>query len=266
MIRMYLSGKVHRQLIALLLFVACAAEAQPGEKKPEEKKPYYLSLNAADVKTVCSINGETLGLQYYDAYGTLKEIPLRILDASRKTVATLSLDKVFGLNTYSFNLLSVYPGWKMNYTYTAQLVDEKGKKYELLFRLVPPPTAPDFEVSIMVDPQELKCDALSDNLVKFYGVISGGSPPYTVDWYVLNNARTDFLYQPQEQVIGAAGKTPVITVDKDPEYYVALYVKDNCGHLQEAIVQLACDDERKKINTIFVEQIPDPTRSLPIIH
>jgi hypothetical protein len=223
-----------------------------------KKVPYYINLNSSTGTKVHEITDETLALQYTDAYGRWKDIPLKITDAEGKAVAAVGLGKVYGLNSFVISLKDVYSGWKQDHTYFCELKDEQGKLYELLFRLVEAPEKPGPVVNIVVNPEQMDCDDLSYSVVKFYGDIKGGKPPYVVNWYVLNNERTDFLYQPREQVLEASGKTPVITVDKTPDYYVVLYVKDACGNEEESVVQLVCEDKRKKINTIFVEQLGRP--------
>lgn len=222
-----------------------------------KKVPYYINLNALTATKVYEVTDQTLAIQYTDAYGRWNEIPLKITSQG-KDVATVSLAKAYGLNTFVIALKDLYSDWKNDHTYFCTLKDERGKVYELPFRLVEAPEKPGPTVSIVVSPEQMNCDDLSVSVVKFYGDIKGGKPPFQVNWYVLNNERTDFLYQPREQFIEVAGKTPVITVDKTPDYYVVLYVKDACGNEEQSIVQLVCEDQRKKINTIFVEEIGRP--------
>lgn len=253
--------KMSHSAFAVALIVVLSSFAAVGQGL--KKTPYYINLNASDGAKTHEITDETLALQYTDAYGRWPEIPLKITDAEGKPVATVSLGKVYGLNSFVVALKDIYSDWKNDHTYFCTLKDEQGKIYELPFRLVEAPEKPGPAVSIVVSPEQMSCDDLSFSVVKFYGDIKGGKAPYQVNWYVLNNERTDFLYQPREQILEASGTTPVITVDKTPDYYVVLYVKDACGNEEQSIVQLVCEDKRKKINTIFVEQLGRPlTRPL----
>jgi hypothetical protein len=226
--------------------------------QPKDKIPYYVNLNQTEVGIVHEISDSRLHLEYYDAYGTAKEFLFRIYDWKRSLVTTLKMDKSFGQNNYSIKLDEVYTGWELNKTYTGELKDEAGTLYKLPLRLVPPPIKDDPYVNIMVNPLEVGCTDLSQSLVEFYGDVQGGKAPYTVSWFVLNKHRTDFLYQPKEETVYSQGKASVIRVDKNPEYYVVFYVKDACGNEQKKIVNLVCEKKKKKINTIFVEELTSP--------
>ena len=229
------------------------AYAQTGEKHS-----YYINLNEADGQHVHVITDRTLSLHYFDAYGRWKNIPLQIYDWRRNLVATLSLDKAFGLNSFVVDMDNIYSDWGLNKVYTCRLKDESNQVYELPVKLVAPPEMPNPLVDIIVNPLEVKCDDLSQNVVDFYGKIEGGKPPYTVNWFIVNNDRTKFLYQPREEWIEQPGKTMVVTVDQNPDYYVLLYVKDACGGLGKKAVNLVCHDKRKRINTLFVEDFDMP--------
>jgi len=229
-----------------------------GVAQEIKKVPYYISLNDANGATVRDISDKTLSLQYYDSYGRLKDIALSIYDWKRVLVATVSLDKAFGLNSYVIDLDNVYSDWKPRSLYTCELKDENNRKYVLPFRLVPPPETPGPDVSILVNPIEVSCEDVTSNVVEYYGSIDGGKAPYTVQWYIMNDSRTQFLYQPREEIITKAGKTTVISVDANPDYYVVMFVKDACGNLQQKVVNLTCEENRKKINSVFIEQLESP--------
>jgi len=244
--------KYYHSVLVLAFIMACFA-GYKAAAQTAEKTPYYIDLNTADGARVHEISDKTLSLQYFDSYGKWKEIPLKIYDWKRNLVATLSLDKAYGLNSFVIKLEDIYSDWHLNEVYVCELRDESNRKYELPVKLIPMPDRPAPSVDILVNPLEMKCDGISPNVVEFYGQIEGGKAPYIVDWYIVNDARTEFLYQPREEIIKTAGKTMVITVDKKPDYYVMLYVKDACGAVQQKAVNLVCQDKRKKINTIFVE-------------
>jgi hypothetical protein len=251
--------KAMRKPYILILAVAVLGYAFTATAQEDFKKtPYYISLNDADGNRVHEISNETLSLQYSDAYGKWNDIPLKIYNWKREPITTLNLDKAFGLNSFVIDLKSVHSDWELNTIYTCELIDESGRKYSLPIRLVPPPETKDPEVSIFVNPLNIECNGLSEDVVEFYGEIKGGKAPYTVSWFILNSARADFLYQPLEEIIKMSGKTSVVTVDQNPDYYVVLFVKDACGGSQQKVVNLVCEERRKKINTIFVEELASP--------
>jgi len=246
-------------LIAMLLVAAaCTTWAQEKGTNPGVKPLYYLDINKVSKETVNTIHDELLAIQYYDSYGQEKEIPLKIYNWKREQVATYSLSKEFGLNNFSINLGVAYDSWKEGEMYTCEMADESGHRYELILRKQTLKNEPP-KVNLLVNPVHLQCKELTGNLVEFYGEISGGKTPYQVSWYVLNNDRTDFLYQPREEVVTVPGNTLVIRVDKNPDYYVMLHVRDACGNEQKQIVHLVCQGKKKKINTLFVE----PLKELP---
>lgn len=246
-------------LIALLLVAAsCTTWAQEKGDNPGVKTLYYLDMNKASKETVNTIHDELLAIQYYDSYGQEKEIPLKIYNWKREQVTTYSLSKAFGLNHFSINLGTAYDAWKEGEIYTCEMADESGHRYELILRKQTLKHEPP-KVKLLVNAVHLQCKALTGNLVEFYGEISGGKTPYQVRWYVLNNEQTDFLYQPREEVVTVPGNTLVIRVEKNPDYYVMLLVRDACGNEQKQMVHLVCQGKKKKINTLFVE----PLQALP---
>jgi hypothetical protein len=224
-----------------------------------KKTPYFINLNTADGTRIHELRDEMLSVHYTDAYGRNKEILMTIYNWKRDIVTTLSLNKVYGLNSFIINLREFYTAWEFNQVYVCQLKDESGRQYELDFKIIPPSESPIPTVDIVVAPEQMSCDNLTaGNLVNYYSDIKGGKAPYIVDWYVINSSRTDFLYQPREEVIATADKTTMITVDKNPSYYVMLLVKDACGNTQQKIVNLVCEDARKKISSIFIEELNSP--------
>lgn len=245
-------------LIAILLLATSGTTWAQEKSNLGIKTLYYLDMNKASKETVHTIHDELLAIQYYDSYGQEKELPLKIYNWKREQVATYSLSKEFGLNNFSISLGAAYNAWQEGELYTCEMADESGHRYELILRKLTLKNEPP-KVNLLVNPVHLQCKEVAGNLVEFYGEISGGKTPYQVSWYVLNNERTDFLYQPREEVITVPGNTMVIRVDKNPDYYVMLHVRDACGNEQKQMVHLVCQGKKKKINTLFVE----PLKELP---
>ncbi len=184
-------------------------------------------------------------IQYNDYYGRTAALPFTIYNGKREVVARFELAKTFGINHFNINLNEVYSRWEKKRLYTCEAKDENGHMYEMLIRLIELPKS-EITANIFVNPRFLKCDDLSGNLVEFYGEIEGGKPPYTVRWYVMNEQRSEFLYQPRTQRIEKAGSTAAIEVDKSPEYYVIMDVRDICGNEQHQVVSIICKRNKKK--------------------
>jgi hypothetical protein len=220
----------------------------------DEGVPYYINVNESDQNNVHEVQNKTVALQYHDYTGQWAEMPLTIYDWKLNKVAQLKLSKSFGLNNFVIKLEEVPATWELSKVYSFEIATEN-KKYGLLVRLISAPEKAGPEIDIVVNPLQFNCDVLSAKLMEFYGDIKGGKAPYTTQWFVLNNQRDDFLYQPREEKIASAGQTMVVRVDKAPDYYVMLYVTDACGSTQKKMVHVVCEEGKKKINSIFVEPL-----------
>lgn len=229
-----------------------------------KQTPYYIGINNAESSKVYEIQEGLLNLQYEDRIGISKEIRLQIYNWKLEKAGTFVLEKTFGLNNYTIDLikkLSVLEGEK---NYHCTLEDESGNQYKWSFKNIVPLKSEDLQINILVKPVRVACSDHFGNLTELYGQISNGKAPYSVRWYVLNQQKTDFLYQPKEEQIDSPGKTAVIEVDKTPSYYVIMDVTDACGTNLRQMVLLDCEKNKKTIHTIFVEQNNIPN-SLPVV-
>ncbi|MBT1708773.1 hypothetical protein KK062_11085 [Fulvivirgaceae bacterium PWU5] len=243
-----------------MLFFLVVSPSSAQQK--EEVTRFYFNVNAALPTVVHEIQDQQVHLQYHDRYGQQAEIVLNVYDWKHEAVGTYHLSKMYGLNYYSVGLSSFYGAWKEDEIYTFELQDEAQHRYTLYIRKVGPPKKEKPTVNIFVNPLHLECSALTGNVVEFYGAISGGKPPYKVNWYIMNKHRTGFLYQPREEMIERAGNTMVVRVDKNPDYYVMVQVRDACGNEERQMVNLMCEDGKKQIHTLFVEPLKQ-TPELP---
>jgi hypothetical protein len=240
-----------------LLGIVCRIDCYSQDQNNTESgvAPYYIDFNSAAKSSLFQITAEYLHIQYRDIYGSAKTIPLTIFNWKHEKVAEITLAKEFGLNHFEVDLKKYASTFSKDEIYTCDLVDEKGKVYSAAIRYAP---AAKIEISleIFVRPVQLQCgNSLGENMVEFYGNIGGGKAPYEARWYVLNDKRTEFLYQPKEVTIDRPGNTSSIQVDKSPEYFVLLYVKDACGNEQKKTVQVTCEAGQKKINTLFLQYL-----------
>ncbi len=235
--------------LAVLICVFSSAWAQ------DDNVPYYINVNEANQNSVHEIQSRTVALQYHDYNGQWAEMPLVVYDWKRSKVVQLSLSKSFGLNNFIIKLDEIGVSWELNKVYTFELSTEDNRKFGLLVKLIPTPKEIGPAVNILIHPVQFKCDAISAKLMEFYGEINGGRAPYITKWFVLNNQRDDFLFQPREEKIASAGQTMVVRVDKAPDYYVMLYVTDACGNADKKMVHVVCEDGKKRINTIFIEPL-----------
>lgn len=244
-------------LVAVLCSVMVVAQSSVS---PETQ--LYVDVNKVNKKVVSDIHDDVLGLQYMDAYGQLPSIVLKVFDWKRTQVAELELAKIRGQNHYRLNLDQVLPGREKDKIYALKFVDEVGKEYATLVRFVDLKRTNEVTCNITVNPKYIHCDdELEGSLIEFLGNAGNGKAPYTINWYVLNGSRTKFLYQPREQVLERPGLTSSILVDKQPEYYVIMTVKDSCGGEEHQVVHVVCEDGQKKINTVFFESVQEMTNT-----
>ncbi|MEJ1241748.1 hypothetical protein WBG78_26625 [Chryseolinea sp. T2] len=244
--------------VAMVLVTIMAA----GQSSVNSETQLYIDINKVNKKTVSDIKDEVLGLQYMDAYGQLKSIRLKVYDWKRTQAAELELAKSRGQNHYRLNLNQILPGREKDVIYTLSFVDEAGKEYKILVRFIDLKKTSEVTCNITVNPKYIHCDdELEGSLIEFLGNTSKGKAPYTVSWYVLNDSRTKFLFQPREQILERPGLTPSIMVDKQPDYYVIMTVKDSCGGEEHQVVHVVCENGQKRINTVFFESVQEMTNT-----
>lgn len=239
-----------------LAFVCCFLPASVfGQIRDDkaDRSPYYIDLNQSS-KRVFEIQEGLLSLQYDDKVGRTNSFPLKVYNWKRELVATYTLRKVFGLNHFNIQL-DKDMALEYGALYACETTNETDQHYQIFFKAVPPIETEPPTVGILVNPVSVDCSDPAANVVEFYGDIKHGKAPYTVSWYVLNNTRTAFAYQPKNETIARPGHTTIIQVDKIPDYYVMLLVKDACGAETRQMVYLTCGNKKKKINTLFVEPL-----------
>jgi len=266
MIVMASPQSIFRVTVMLLFATTSMAWAQVPAIDVTPKTPYYLDVNQLQKSDIRQIQYGLLNLQYDDKYGSWKSIPLQIFNWKMESVGVFNLDKSFGLNHYTINLTEKISGLETNRVYFCLMADEGGNRHEWGFKDITPVKSEEFTVDIIANPLQLSCASQEGNRVEFYGEIHKGKGPYSVRWFVMNEGQSDFLYQPKEDRSVEQGKTSVIQVDKAPAYYVVLDVTDACGTNARKMVFLQCDEEKKKINTIFVEPSPDTMAKIRIIN
>lgn len=218
------------------------------------KPLYYIDVNRPVKSTVHEILDGKLNIQYEDKIGHWKEIELKIFNWKSEVVGVFELNKELGLNNYTINLNAGY-SFENDMIYRAEFRDEQNVKHEWHFKLtVPKPK--EIAANIFVNPIKLNCKRFGrENQVEFYGTVANGKSPYNIRWFVMNEAKSDFLFQPKEETIND-GRTSVLQVDKSPAYFVVLDVTDACGANARKMVLMGCDNRKKSRSTIMIEPLP----------
>ncbi len=251
--------KVKKGLFVIFILTGYSLVCAQLRDETGIQNPYYIDMNRSAGSKVFEIQNGLLSLQYQDKHGKTADIPLTIYNWKRELIARYNLIKTFGLNYFNINLgddLSL----ELGKLYSCRIADEAGKVYEIYFRPVTGVETESLIVSIQANPLNLKCDDPGSNSVEFYGNIKLGKAPYKVSWFVVDDSRSNLVYQPRTETISRPGYTTMITVDHNPDYYVLLLVRDACGAEGRQMVHLICSEKKRNVNTIFVE----PIQSIPM--
>jgi len=247
----------------LLWLSFTAASQQLPAIKPEQ--PLYIDVNDMGEQRSFEVKDHLMSFQYQDMKGA-GELTLKVYNWKLELAAEFWLDKSLGLNQYSIELDRSGVDLSSGSTFHRVLNDKTGSEFKWLIRDRIKREPKEIIPKIIVKPIEINCTELSKaSVIEFYGDATGGNEPYKMSWYVLNDARTTLLYQPKEDNLESrTGTLSMITVDKSPAYSVMLQVSDACGNLGEKMVHITCEDNKKKISTIFVDPLPLPPKKVPI--
>ncbi|MBL0744805.1 hypothetical protein [Chryseolinea lacunae] len=238
----------------ILLFCVALVACGYGQSTEENTKPYCIDFEKAGTM-VHVVQRESIGLQYYDAIGMTGILPVVVYNARHDVVSRLALQKTFGLNQYTIALADL-GATTINEVFTCETRDDRGHTHRVYIR--PTETVKkEIGVDISSDVISLHCYEPGSNTIDFYGAIQSTKGPYRITWFVLDEHQANFLYQPVEQVLEMTGEVPTIRVDKAPDYYVVLFVVDGCGNEGKQMVHVICDKDKRKIDTVFLEAIPD---------
>jgi hypothetical protein len=236
--------------------------------KLELKKPGYIDVNNVKQENVFDIQEGLMGVTYMDHIGKSPEIELVILDWKSDQVISLKLDKVLGLNEYTVNLDEVGLDLSNGVIYTCVIKNEISQEHRWSIRKAASPTPGTLKPDIIVKPIVADCSKpLQGSTIEFYGSVEKGKAPYILNWYVMNESKTSFIYQPKEEIIKETDEISMISVDKSPTYYVTLHVSDICGNTGTKTVRVVCENKRKNISTIFIDPFPVTKKpKTPIVH
>lgn len=237
------------------LFISLAL-AQDTPNIANEPTCFQVNISKLSEGKKVELPHTTMCLQYDDTYGKDDQLKVSLYDWQYVLIKNMHLPKKYGRNDYTLKL-EEYGVRDDNKLYYLSIENEFGKKKTLSFRIMPPPDKPDPIVDIFINPVLLECESLEGNLIEFYGNIEGGKAPYDIRWILLGENKSSLLYQPKELKVEKSGYTPTIQVDKSPNYMVMLQVVDACGRLGEQIVNIQCDKNIEKTNTLFLQPLPE---------
>lgn len=240
-----------RVLVLFLMLVSffCYGQLDSLLSADERRNP-YIDINNAGT-SMYEFVGNVISLQFYDAYGVREELPIVVSSSGSGVRKTLRLFKEHGVNHFGIDL-SKHFSFHVNDIFSFAMEDDKGEVYRWYARSVEAPKT-NLNAEILVNVKSVQCGQELGNLVEFYGEIAGGSPPYEVNWYVVDEARTQFLYQPRTVSVPGSDVTPVLIVDKKPVYMVLMTVIDRCGTFARKMIIMRCEDPGKNASTIFIE-------------
>lgn len=244
-------------LFTMLMTQAVHGQMKKKDAHGNEIASYYIDMTSSLPSTkpmIMDFNDSSLNIRYHDYVGKSKRIEVRLINWKKEIVSSFQLEKEFGLNFFHIPLNTTGLGIIKDQVYTLEMKDELKHSHNVLIRWIVP-ELPKLTTDIIVNPKFLECDNEFGNVVEFYSNVSGGKAPYTINWYVMNDHRTELLYQPRSEKIDQPGKTASIMVDKSPDYYVLVWTVDACGNEDKQTVHLTCEEGKKKINTLFVSPL-----------
>lgn len=246
-------------LLAALSVLGTGVYAQASMPEVSTKPHVYIDVNNATVKDVYDVKDNLMSFQYVDKSGLDKEITLTIYNWKSELVMTYVLDKALGLNQYSISLEDAGIDLGKGEIYRCVLRD--AVQNECLWSIHANKTqVSEIKASIIAKPLDVDCSKMRrESVIEYYSDVKGGSGPYQLNWYVLNESSTKLLYQPREAAADEKSSS-MITVDKPLNYKVMLNVTDGCGNTAQKMISVTCQNNKKKINTIFVEFLPPPVR------
>jgi hypothetical protein len=233
-------------------------DAQTLRAEINLKEPYYIDVNQANNSVVYEVRNNVMGIVFNDGIGQSKDIRLEIIKWNSKVVGNFVLDKIPGQNQYTIDMANLNEPFEAKGTYTCKMTDEVGNRY-LWYISNAVNKKMEIDASIEIKTVALRCGEEFGNLVEFYSVVKNAATPYSVSWYVLDEAKADFLSQPKNEIVLEKGKTSMIEVDDRPSYYVVMDVTDACGNNTKKMVYITCEEGKKKIHSIFVEPLKNNT-------
>lgn len=230
--------------------------------RPGQDTAYYLDLTATHKTKIYEVQGTGLYLKYNDEIGKSKYIDITLRNWKNEEVSKLTLSKSFGLNYYRipFSYLNGKLEDRQLYELTAS--DENGKLHGLKFvpSLNKDEETP--EVELVLNPVSDVCNEVpGQTIVEVYGKIKGGKAPYDIQWDVYAGSKQGLLYKPQKEQLKDQHEASRIMIDKAPDYFIQLKVKDACGAEELQTVHVLCEEKGRRVHTLFIE--PENIRSNP---
>lgn len=256
---------MRRSILVASLMLSLTVNVAGQEVPALNTKPlYYINVNQVSSQDVIKIFNNVLSFEYYCANGDGGLLTLTINDWKQKEVAAYRLKASLGLNQYLVDLENsdVMLADGGIYNCTLKQGDPEKKQISWSIQQAPLPKVDSLTIQIQSLPKVMNCSDLNEpNLIEFYGQVTGGTAPYTLNWYVTDQNKTNFLYQPREDVLPTARTTSMISVDKSPEYTVLALVTDACGRTGYHATVVGCAKKKKAIHSIFVNPLDLPRRN-----
>lgn len=231
-----------------------------GQSAPPEislKPKVYIDINNARADDVFDVKDNIMSFQYVDKNGLHPDMTLFVYNWKSELVMSYLLNKELGLNQYSVLFEDAGIDLTNGEIYHCKLQDPEANEFQWSVQSRKPKLA-EVKISIVAKPVNVDCSKMrKESVIEYYSDVQGGSGPYELTWFVLNEPATRLLYQPRDAKVDV-NNTAMITVDKPLNYKVMLNVVDGCGNIAQKMVSVTCQNNKKKINTIFVELLPPP--------
>ena len=126
--------KKYLLVFVMILMASIIRVVAQDNLKIQTKVPYYININTATTGNVFDIYDGFVSLEYMDNVGVKKEIELAVYNWKSEVLGSFKLDKVPGLNHYSFEFSNVGIPVELGSIYRCVMIDENTNKYELSVR------------------------------------------------------------------------------------------------------------------------------------
>jgi len=236
------------------------ANAESISYEVNETNVYFPLLPKHAKRQFQETKGDWLHVKYREQYrkevSAADKIEGAIYDWRKNRLATIKLNRAFGMNHYSIDLSKLCGNLKPSKEYYIfEIMDENADIFSVLFQYTIDDTQ--LQTGILMNPILWNCGVENGNEIEYVGNIEGGTAPYTVTWHVSTSPNKEDAFRTEVKEQKKQQKSS-ITVYDQPGYYVIMEVKDSCGKVGEKVAQIQCQG-KKKNNQVTIQIIDNPS-------
>lgn len=223
---------------------------------------YYSKLTHYQTDQILETRGPVLSFLYDEHYQNSSQQDGTMFEASiynwkQNELVTIQLEKEIGVNYYSLDLSQLCGLFEVSdEVYRLRVHTKDNGLIQLKFRYTAPP---ELKGDIVYAAEEWDCGSQKNTEIAYAGMISGGTAPYQITWYVSASKELTAADFPRDrEQLAHQGKSRGITVFDPPGYYVLMLVTDACGQELEKTAYVQCEQRESVENTLFFQVLDRP--------